>query len=325
MRVIKTKQTLTMAKRDKTNSTFLHKLSQFKNVEELNKTVAAHRKTLTKSEYNVLNFLSRYSVSIVGVSHLKYKTIGDNLSISKRTVARNIQRLKNKGVITIYQSHKPISGGYGANYYVINNARKRAFIENNKLKNNIIKSQILSGERYTEGLENIPKNNFVYIECESCNNVFKTQVKKWEESPNCPSCDKVKYTSGEKKIKDLLDMLQIHYIPEFCVGTSKDSGMSYRADFYLPDLNAFIEFDGVQHFEPVEFFGGEAGYKNTVKNDEIKNKVYRDEYNAYVLRIPYYIENVAVEVCKFVTPLLIEAEVLKDEIHSETDDLKVSS
>ena len=38
-------------------------------------------------------------------------------------------------------------------------------------------------------------------------------------------------------------------------------------DFFLPELNIAIEYQGRQHFEPVGKFGGEDEYKNTVKRD----------------------------------------------------------
>ena len=45
-----------------------------------------------------------------------------------------------------------------------------------------------------------------------------------------------------------------------------------RFDFYLPDFNVCIEFDGMQHFKPVEMFGGEEEFKKLKVRDEIKNK-----------------------------------------------------
>ena len=43
-------------------------------------------------------------------------------------------------------------------------------------------------------------------------------------------------------------------------------------DFYLPDYNIGIECQGLQHFEPVEHFGGEDGFKQTLERDKRKFK-----------------------------------------------------
>ena len=42
-------------------------------------------------------------------------------------------------------------------------------------------------------------------------------------------------------------------------------------DFYLPEYNLCLEFDGRQHFEPISFFGGEDGFYKRKINDHIKN------------------------------------------------------
>lgn len=57
-------------------------------------------------------------------------------------------------------------------------------------------------------------------------------------------------------------------------------------DFYLPSHNLLIEFDGIQHFQPVEFFGGEEVFKKQVRNDKIKTD-YAREYGYELLRIAY--------------------------------------
>ena len=57
-------------------------------------------------------------------------------------------------------------------------------------------------------------------------------------------------------------------------------------DFYLPDYNACIEYDGQQHFEPIDFFGGEEKFKKTIQRDEIKTN-YCLVNNIRLLRIRY--------------------------------------
>ena len=43
-----------------------------------------------------------------------------------------------------------------------------------------------------------------------------------------------------------------------------------KCDFYLPKHNSIIEFNGSQHYIPVERFGGEEGLKRTQNSDELK-------------------------------------------------------
>ena len=41
-------------------------------------------------------------------------------------------------------------------------------------------------------------------------------------------------------------------------------------DFYLPDYNIGVECQGIQHFESVEYFGGNKGFKKTLERDKRK-------------------------------------------------------
>ena len=47
-----------------------------------------------------------------------------------------------------------------------------------------------------------------------------------------------------------------------------------------------IEYDGEQHFRPIEFFGGIESFKNLILKDELKN-LYCQENNLSLLRISY--------------------------------------
>jgi hypothetical protein len=55
----------------------------------------------------------------------------------------------------------------------------------------------------------------------------------------------------------------------------------------LPDYNICIEYDGIQHFESVDYFGGELGFINTQMRDNIKNE-YCKNNNIKLIRIPYW-------------------------------------
>ena len=44
-------------------------------------------------------------------------------------------------------------------------------------------------------------------------------------------------------------------------------------DFYLPDYNIAIECQGIQHFKPVDIFGGIKGFEKTIERDVIKAKL----------------------------------------------------
>jgi len=47
-----------------------------------------------------------------------------------------------------------------------------------------------------------------------------------------------------------------------------------------------IEYDGVQHFKSIDYFGGENGFKKRQQNDKIKN-IYCIKNKIKLLRIRY--------------------------------------
>lgn len=43
-----------------------------------------------------------------------------------------------------------------------------------------------------------------------------------------------------------------------------------RIDIFFPKLSIGVEYQGIQHFEPIQFFGGEDGYVKTIERDKRK-------------------------------------------------------
>lgn len=99
----------------------------------------------------------------------------------------------------------------------------------------------------------------------------------------CPNC---KISKGVKKIMEYLEKNNIEFKQEYRFDNCKHK-RSLPFDFYIQEYNLCIEFDGKQHFEESNFFGGEESFKLTQKRDKIKNKYCK--YNGInLLRIPYY-------------------------------------
>lgn len=72
---------------------------------------------------------------------------------------------------------------------------------------------------------------------------------------------------------------------------------SLRFDMYFPKYNIAVEYDGEQHFMPIEIYGGEENLINTQKRDYIKNKIC-EENNCLLIRVKYnYKDSDFIEVC----------------------------
>ena len=57
-------------------------------------------------------------------------------------------------------------------------------------------------------------------------------------------------------------------------------------DFWFPSIRLAIEYDGKQHYEPIEYFGGKSKFIKQQKNDRIKNQYCKD-HDIKLVRIPY--------------------------------------
>ena len=60
-------------------------------------------------------------------------------------------------------------------------------------------------------------------------------------------------------------------------------------DIFVPELNLGIEYQGEQHYKPVEIFGGDVGFEDTQKRDQKKKQLCR-ENNIRLIEWPYSLE-----------------------------------
>lgn len=84
----------------------------------------------------------------------------------------------------------------------------------------------------------------------------------------CPICNNSK---GEIEINKILKNNNINFIQQKKFKECFDT-LPLPFDFYLPDINTCIEYDGEQHYKPIKIFGGVKRYTLLKKHDEIKNK-----------------------------------------------------
>ena len=126
------------------------------------------------------------------------------------------------------------------------------------------------------------KTHNLDIRC-SCGNIYTTSFECYLAGvQQCYSCS-CKESKREKEIRLFLEAHNISFVQEKKFDDCKDIN-SLPFDFYLPDYNLVIEFDGQHHFKNVDNM---ADYEITVKHDKIKNE-YCMFHNIDLLRIPYW-------------------------------------
>lgn len=109
---------------------------------------------------------------------------------------------------------------------------------------------------------------------------------------------KSEMSSGELKIAEVLKNNGVVFIREYFKAHLYNLKTQHLLffDFFLPDYNAVIEFDGPHHHKPV--YGEEALISQKYK-DKRKNR-YCEKRNMPILRIPYWQgNNIEVIICKW--------------------------
>lgn len=127
------------------------------------------------------------------------------------------------------------------------------------------------------------------ITCELCGQLYRTSFNFFLNGHTvCKECN---CSIGEKRILSYLKKNGIQYIKEDEFLT-RHWANPLRFDFYLPVFNIAIEFDGEQHYKPVQFSGetyeeANLNFYNTQLRDIAKNK-YCEENSIVLWRIPYW-------------------------------------
>lgn len=175
--------------------------------------------------------------------------------------------------------------------------RKEKFIEQNKRR-----SLDLTNQRFGNLLAlrstNKRNNNKSIIWLCQCDCGKKCEVDSSSlVTGNTKSCGCQRNKSyGEQKIAKILNDNMIFYEREKSFADLKysDSDSLARYDFYLPEYNCLIEFDGIQHFQSgFGNFDNPEKFFKTQKHDNIKNQ-YAIENKIILIRIPYtHYENIS--------------------------------
>ena len=106
----------------------------------------------------------------------------------------------------------------------------------------------------------------------TCGFIYEVTPHNYLAGKRCPKCSR-KESKGEKKIKAILDKYFIKYYQEYPVMINNHK---LRFDFFLPDHNIYIEYQGEQHYNPVKYFGGQDRFKIQQKYDNYKQEYAKD-------------------------------------------------
>lgn len=126
------------------------------------------------------------------------------------------------------------------------------------------------------------------IRCE-CGDIFTTSltcfIKGKRKCNNCTS------SIGEQLVNQFLKENNVIFEREYEINPKEWNNPLYY-DFYIPHLKTALEYDGEQHYKPVDFNGegmeiATEKFETQLVRDQIKNN-YSKRKNIKLIRIPYW-------------------------------------
>jgi predicted Zn-ribbon and HTH transcriptional regulator len=122
----------------------------------------------------------------------------------------------------------------------------------------------------------------VTVRCNRCGYTWDTNPGPLAVGHGCPKCSS---SRGEAMIARILNKYHIAYeYPKKFENLRAKRLLHY--DFYLPEYNVLIEYQGGQHYEAVDYFGGDKKFREQQKHDEMKRR-YAKKYGYHLLEISY--------------------------------------
>lgn len=97
---------------------------------------------------------------------------------------------------------------------------------------------------------------------------------------SCRKCSRT-VSVGEIEIEKILKKYNVNFVKEFSLPNRQ------RFDFYIENLKIAIEYNGIQHYKVVDFFGGEEGFIQNQQRDEQKRQYCKDN-DIKLIEIPYW-------------------------------------
>lgn len=149
----------------------------------------------------------------------------------------------------------------------------------------IEKSIKIHGKKFDYSKVNYIRNDRkVEILCSDHGSFYTTPDSHWNMKSGCPKCN---ISFGERKIEKWLNENNIEFKKEHMYLDLRGTRLGkLRFDFFIKKYNLLIEYDGQQHFKPIEQFGGEEYLKRLIIHDNMKNE-YAKVNKINLLRIRY--------------------------------------
>lgn len=135
----------------------------------------------------------------------------------------------------------------------------------------------------------VDQNTKIKYMCKICEHKGESLPNNLLRGGGCPVCN---MSNGEKVVMKYLTDHNMEFKHNYMFQDCRNI-LPLPFDFYLPELHMCIEYDGEQHYSPINYFGGKEKFEKQQQNDLIKDE-YCKNNNINLCRIRYdqNVENV---------------------------------
>ena len=145
-------------------------------------------------------------------------------------------------------------------------------------KEDLLKNKKVRGEIEIIG-DYINDSTPIKCKCKICGSYWFPTPNKLKQGRGCSACLSNKMSSGERRISKVLNDYDIAFEQQKSFDDCKnpDTNRRLKFDFYLPDYNMCIEFNGQQHYEKTSF-NKKLKETDSVLQEKLDKQKKRDEY-----------------------------------------------
>lgn len=163
-------------------------------------------------------------------------------------------------------------------------------------KENSQKKQSLGLSKFIERSNEIHDGQYNYSKVEYINAATKVIIicpehEEFQQTPHnhlqgqgCPKCKL--QPKGERIIEKYLNTKNIKYLYQYEIPYLDNLKGVTKIDFYIPQYNLFIEYNGEQHYKPIKYFGGQLKFEKQLQRDEYVRQYCKDN-NIRLIEIKY--------------------------------------
>lgn len=114
--------------------------------------------------------------------------------------------------------------------------------------------------------------NKMSVLCNKCESKFDISIGSHINGHGCPICNRNGGVNEIKLYNEILNRFDLHIIKQYRPKFLKRQSI----DIFIPSLEIGIEYQGIQHFKPIEYFGGVSSFNDTIERDLRKKNLCKE-------------------------------------------------